>query len=75
MSETDTPKQLPVYVGTGPADRVIRFLDAVAAANAEHGQRAPLEPAGLLGRPGTDGYYHELLEDDLRALAGAAANA
>jgi len=57
-----------VYQGEGPVDRVARFLDALAVCNAFKGPRTPLQPAGLLGRPGADGFYHELLESDLRAL-------
>lgn len=70
--EPEVLEQLPRYDGTGPADRVGRFLDAVEASGRARGTRSEFEPEGLMGRRGTDGYYHELRQDDLRALLTGA---
>jgi hypothetical protein len=61
-------EKLPVYAGTGPVDRVRAFLDALDALDVEHGPKSPLEPRGVAGVPGQDGFYHDLLADDLRSL-------
>jgi len=55
--------QLPPYPGESPRDRVQAFLDAVGAR-----EKSPLEPAGVAGVRGEDGFYHELLVEDLRSL-------
>lgn len=57
-------EKLPAYEGTGPVDRVRAFLDAHEA----RGERSPLEPRGVAGAVGADGFYHDLLVDDLRSL-------
>lgn len=62
---------LPLYTGSGPADRVSRFLDAVEETH-PRSHRSSIEPAGLMSWRGKDGFYHELLPEDLRALVRAA---
>ena len=60
--------QLPPYTGESPRDRVQAFLDALDALDATRGPKSPLEPAGVAGVRGQDGFYHDLLADDLRSL-------
>ena len=59
---------LPPYEGTSPEDRVRAFLAALDANRLKHGPKSPLEPRGVAGVPGEDGFYHDLLEEDVRSL-------
>ena len=59
---------LPPYEGTSPEDRVEAFLTALDANRLKHGPKSPLEPRGVAGCPGEDGFYHDLLEEDVRSL-------
>ena len=65
----------PHYIGTGPVDRVEKLVAAADAFDWGRVRTNPAEPPGIMGLPGADGYYHDLLLDDLRDVVQKARRA